>query len=97
MYTGKAHPHPWTYADTLALHTLCQDNYYLLWALANIQICVLDYREGILPSGWRCLLPRSLVVDKEYSFPRHLRFVLGQTLETFENIWKIPRGCTEIL
>ena len=26
MYTGKAHPHPWTYADTLASHTLCHDN-----------------------------------------------------------------------
>ena len=66
------------YADILASHMLRHDN--LLWPTFGTLLEIFDYREGILPSELRCLLPRNLAVHKEYSFPCHLQLVLGINL-----------------
>ena len=59
-YTGKAHPSlDFFYADTLASHTLLASypglgtrlTRFILFTVANIHKYLLDYREGIPPSG----------------------------------------------
>ena len=68
-YTGKAHPSlDFFYADTLASHTLLASyrglgrrlTRFILLTVANIHKYLLDYREGIPPTGRRCLLLRIL-------------------------------------
>ena len=60
-YTGKAHPSmDFFYADTLASHTLLASypglgtrltRFIFIFTVANIHKYLLDYREGIPPSG----------------------------------------------
>ena len=91
MYTGKAHPHPWTYADTLASHT-CHDNHgcYSPWPTFRYAYLTIE-KESFHLDDDACSL-------EAWQYTRNTIFLVlyDLFLGRLYKPWKIPRGCTEI-